>query len=368
MTKYHPLYSKPNEVKKELMPKYFPNYKVDIPKKDRYTWLDIGCAPKENGSPGLNELKKLLPDFFSFDGCDISFPLYKLEQSRKNNYEIKISKYFEDFNTPKREVEINGILYHNSSKDPNFDVQNENFLKETKYDFISACMVLHQIYENEPREIMPFSSKTLVDTNGNSFEENARLPISRQQQEVIDRILDGLNPGGVLFATFNLWWGQYDNSQNKIPFSIEWHLENENLFDMLFMVQKSQDKFIVYDKAPILFQPNLQISYPSKIGEFINGSPNMSAKIFQHSGIQSYVNLTDKQKEALDELFIRADMLAQRYQGWKKGIWGRNMAVINAIKEQKNIPELFEIYLKNVPDDSMDKDTKKQIIKEARRI
>jgi hypothetical protein len=330
----HPFYSS------GLQDEDLPQLKIRIPDKEVYLWLDIASAPKTGGAPTLNtlslSLNKLFPDRFLFHGVDIAFPLYELTPAGK----INPSKYCsEDTQMLKSEAVVKGITYHNALLDPRFQILSDRFSEGESVDIVSMCMVLPQMAGRDPRKKMPFTSQTVSGSPGFDPELN----LADIQQRAIDAALKRLAVGGIFIGDMR--------SQLPADSSKEESLNN-NQEGMLFVIQRnSRDSYTIFDRYPIVFSTDPKEYLPSVMMGFIKGYKHPKP-VFNHCGISAcYPGLSEQQIQSLRSLFVSADRLALRHQGWKKSAWGRAFAVIEGIKTQSPLPQLLKTYLENVPDD-----------------
>ena len=145
---------------------------------------------------------------------------------------------------------------------------------------------------------------------------------------------------------------------------------NEDNFDLFIMIQRTGEKtFVMYDDTPIVFRPNRDVYCPSDEMGFIDGFHKPHVDFFHHNGIKDIYDLSDPEKyDRLKLLLYRADVLAVRYQYWKKSVWGSVAFVILAIREGRSLSEIFKRYLRYVPDNGPDRLLKKQLLREAREL
>ncbi len=344
-----------------LDPKYVPVARpsVIIDISDPCDCLDIGSGPKTGGASIHKVAKEIHPTNFKYTGIDVLMPYFELKGDK-----IVYSQYVKDGKI-NDSSEVNGVTYLNGKR-PRFDVTMDGFMTGADFDIITVCMVLHYFTGNTkypcldplPHEFdkKPFTTWKLVNNEGKDFSEEAKMHIHQEQQKVIDRLLGHLNVGGMLFINLRPFPPYKD-----LPHDVA---VNENNIDLFFIIKRrSADTFVIYDKDPIVFclagKENTKWS-PSIERGFINGTPKPSYSgapmpvSYQHDGIASYCTMSDKKKVELQQLFYRAELLAAHYQSWKKSIWGSVQAVTELIRQKAELPEIFEAYIRNVPDDASD--------------
>ena len=353
------LLANPQDVPAEFVPTSHPSLVLPRPlPAPAFRWLDIGSAPKAAGAPTLIALKSaldsLLPGLnFEYYGSDIAVPYFGITPAG----EIGFSHFVEATSGKIRgKTTIGGITYLDATL-PQYDVTQAGFMAGETFDFISLCQILHHLKQGPFQEIS-LSSKNITDPAGNNMEEKLKIHFTPAQQGAVDRLLERLSIGGIMFINVT--------SLRPVPeFSLQYITENN--FDMFFVVQrKSEHHYILYADHPIPFRPNDDLFAPHIGVQLVNGLDSGPAKIFYHPGVRSiYPQRPGKFYQEVSNLFARADILAYQYQGWKKGIWGTVLEVVDAIREKKPLPEIFKIYLKNVPDNHP---LKQSILKEARKL
>ena len=352
MTTGHPLYANPKNVSPQYLPSFLPDTTIDMPEKDSYRWLDIGSAPKDAGAPTLNLLRSVFPESINFTGSDIAMPAYSIRGSRmvRSQY-VDRDGHFLD------QTSVGGILYLNAAL-PGNNVMSPDFLPDQTYDLISVCMTLHHLREKEGLRTMPFTDYNMTGEDGFPFSDDAiNVQTSPSQQAVVDRLLDHLDPGGILFLNPTFYMLHPDRRV----------MREESNDDLFFAIQRlGPDLFQMYDRSPIVFRPNRDIFSPSgDICGFLNGSGS-HGNAYDHSGIAGYVHLTAGQKQQLQSLFYRADLLAVHHQSWKKSVWGRVNEVLDLIKAHAPVDEIFAAYLRNVPDEgNVDSPLKAELMQEV---
>ena len=363
LSEMYPYYAKPNNVPARYVPSYLPELQLPMPpEKDIYSWLDIGSAPKTGGAPTLNALRsafhKCLPDLnFEFHGTDLAMPVFELTAEGK----IERSKYFDNrTGWIKPRTEVNGANYYDASL-PEYNVMNDGFFGKKKFDFISACMVMHHLIDPPvpsgaglPR--MPLSSLNILDMNGENIRDKTKIYMAASQQQVVDRLLGKLEVGGMLFLNAYICPLVNQTDDDYI---------NEDNTDMFFIILRSaENKFVLYDEHPIPFRPNGDAFTPFGEQHFMDGHKH-PLSYFDHSGIRSvYPGISNEKKLEIENLFARADLLAFRYQGWKKGVWGSAGNAISEIKKRSPLQEILRAYLRNVPEDDA---LKQELLADAER-
>ena len=350
MSNDYPLYANPHEVREKYVPVYTPHLSISIPKRKSYLWVDIGSAPKTGGAPTLNILRNVLPASFEYYGVDTALPYYEIRDG-----EIVESVYVKDGEF-RDETVVNGVTYLNGRK-PEYSVYSDDFLSHKRYDFISICMTLHHLTQDQTYERLPFTTCNIVTPEGGSFVEDSVILTTKSQQEIVDRLLSSLEVGGVLFLDPHTYHQHEDFMDDML---------NENITDIFYVIQRvGENEFVIYHNTPIIYFPNRAVYCPSKDMEFIEGD-NTSRPFYNHPGLRNVLNINDERKiEILYQLFYRADLLAIRYQSWKKGVWGSVQAVVNAVNEGKTLIEIVEIYLRNIPDDCPDAELKRQLLEDV---
>lgn len=330
----HPLYSNPFAVAEHSLLD-FPKLNLTIADKKNYTWLDIGSAPKAQGSPTLNLIKSFIPNI-DCCGSDILFPYFQF-----NNNKIRETPFVKIFKNQygyfKKNLDFAGITYLNSSY-PEYNILNQQAFKGKNFDFISLCMVFHHLrkVQEKPKEQL-ISKKILIGENGRELNEQQKTYfICDSQQKVFDKILEHLTIEGIFF--FNLTAYMLDDS-------------SPDNGDAFFIIQKkSADTFLVYDQHPILFNPDLKkydLSW-----DLVSGQEKIDAVYSRkHPGLKNVLNLNDRQAEELKKIFNRADILITRYQYWRESSWyAVRRARLFIRNGEKNLVKIFEDYLRCVPE------------------
>lgn len=343
-----PFYSNPFGVLPGNVPVYLPNLYVKVPERTEYKWLDIGSAPKRNGAPTLNVLKDNLPGVFRFYGIDILMPYYEIRDGK-----IVRSKYYR-----KEENVVNGVVYYNG-KNPRFNVLSDDFLPDELFSFISICMTLQQLNDGQRYSSLPFTTHRVLDSKGRNFGWRGKVRTTKSQQAVVDRLLSHLEIGGVLFLDPHSYHPNADHEKAML---------DENNYDLFFVIQRiSKDTFVIYEKTPIIFRPDRDRYSPSLNIGFIEGYHEPRVDFYHHDGIRAILDLSlEEDVTRLQELFFRADLLAVRYQAWKKSVWGSVVAVVRAIRRHKSLMKVFKAYLRNVPDYGIDAKLKNELLREVR--
>jgi len=341
----YPLYANPFGVPEKDIPVYRPSLILPAPDPSRtFRWLDIGSAPKTGGAPTLKILKRafeigLRGVDFEIYGTDVTMPIFEITPEG----EIKHSQYYDkQTGWIKSQTDAEGIIYYNAAL-PSYNVMGEAFFPERSFDFISVCMTLHHLKKpNEELERLPFSSLNVVDPEGKSMGERIELPCSPSQQKVVDRLLGKLEVGGILFIDLHCF---------KPDIKYESENQFQNLYDLFFMVRKAAPGvYVMYDRHPIPFRPNLDEFSPQREHKFMEGLSTGRGVFYYHKGIKEiYPGRSEGFYKKIESLFDRADILGFRYQSFKKGIWGSIYKTVKAIRAKASLLEIFSIYLENVP-------------------
>jgi len=353
LAEFHPFYANRFNVPAQFLPD-LPNLTISPPKsRTNFQWLDIATAPKSHGSPTLNMLRKAfhhcLPGLdFEFHGTDISFPYYTITSQGQ----ITPSPFRQKgvAGTRNERAKLGGIHYYDAGQ-RHYKALSDSFFADQRFDFVSVCMALHHLkISGERARRRPFSSLPLVDRYGKQINEQLQLKLPLSTQKVVDRILQRLTIGGLGFFT---------------PFfpNITPHRQSyqHHLSDMFFIVKRvKENKYVFYDRHPIPFFPN----FPEKSGfspstdkRFLSGPEKGEAGAsalgeFVNPGIINlYPGKSQDYYDRVQRLLYRAELLAFRYQAWGKGIWerARKVAVAMRNRPKPSLPELFAIYLENVP-------------------
>ncbi len=352
MVMEHPVYANPKSVIPQYIPSFLPDISISVTEKDNYKWLDIGSAPKDAGAPTLNLLRSVFPEGISFTGSDIAMPAYSIRGSK-----IVRSPYVDEAGEFLSQTSVKNILYLNAAL-PKNNVMSPNFLPDETFDFISVCMTLHHLRAREGLRTMPFTSHNMTDEEGLPFSDDAiNVQTSPSQQSAVDRLLDHLDTGGIMFLnpTFHML-----HPDRRV-------MREESNDDLFFAIKRlGPDLFQMYDRSPIVFRPNRDIYSPSgDICGFLDGSGS-HGNAYDHNGITGYLNLTTGQKQQLQNLFYRADLLAVRHQSWKNGVWGRVNEVLDLIRAHAPIDEIVAAYLRNVPDEgNVDSPLKAELMRDT---
>lgn len=267
-------------IKYETSNLYFPELpyvilnKPIINKNHNIYWLDIGCAPKNSGSPALKLLKNTFEQYkpfkkmgmkLNFTGTDIFFPYYSFDFSTKK---ISANNIFSKLNKRQKLKTYGGITYMNANYHK-YDAASTAFMsnEEKKYDFISICKVIHHFSGNEKiiKQHLPKKIKINGKIKGISWIANFPLHyyLSKKQKLVIANLLRLLKIGGYLFLDLS-------NPYKTLPNNI-----NHNFF--FIITRLSNNKFELLD-AVIPYDPDSEKVYPHN--EYILHNQEFLAKKF----------------------------------------------------------------------------------------
>ncbi|NQU16430.1 MAG: hypothetical protein HQ564_00060 [Candidatus Saganbacteria bacterium] len=342
LTKKNPFYSNFHNVPQKYVPDFLPSLILPTPSRSGvYKWLDIASAPKSGGAPTLRVLKAALESClkgtrFEFYGTDIAMPVFELGK----NGEIRRSQFYDpSTGWIKPRTVVDGITYLDAAL-PEYNVMEDTFLEGEPMDFISLCMALHHL--NRPGEAhyeLPFSSLNIVDPQGRSMQNEISLTLAPSHQKVLDRLLKRLKIGGYLFTDI------HSNGDRR---SLEYECD-----DMFVVLRReANNKFVFYGDWPIPFIPNEQIWSPSRDYGLIEGYPRKDEGYRHHPSIMGlYPGRGQEFYKEVQNIFDRAEILAYRYQGWKRGVWGAAIQALKRVQARKSLFDIFQAFLENVPDE-----------------
>lgn len=370
LTEKHLCYGNPFGVTPEFLPQ-LPSLQIPGPKKSGVIKvLDIGTAPKGKGSPNLNILKKAFAAClggisFEFNGTDIAMPYFKLAEDGSVEYSDFVDPRTGKF---REKVVVNGVRYFNALK-ASYNALSDEFFKGESFDFISICMALHYLrVEGEKDELIPLSSLNMLDPEGKRINDEIKLLIPPSTQKAVDGLLSRLKIGGILLV--NPFFPPPKNQPEELAekFNEQMH-RNSNMF---FMIRRdSENTFTLFDQFPIPFHIMEDDNSPSKQWCMIQGrekppeTHQRSTSSLNPGIVLIYPNRSQAFYIKVEELFKRADVLAFRYQGWGKGIWGSAYEAIKAIREYKSLVEILGAYLGNVPNEDL---LKVKLLEEAKNL
>jgi hypothetical protein len=330
--------------------------------------LDVATAPKEKGSPTLNMLKKAFSAClggtnFELYGTDIALPYFKMAADGSVEYSDYVDPRTGKF---REKTVLAGVRYFLALK-PSYNALSDECFKAEHFDFISICMALHHLrLDGEKDKLMPLSTLNIISPEGERLNDKIKLLMAPSTQKAVDRLLSRLNIGGILFV--NPFFASRPDQPEELAKKVKEQMHNNS--DMFFIIRReTENTFTLFDRFPIPFQVKDCEYSPSKDWGMIGGRKE-SIGVYQKAteylspGIVSvHPGGTQGFYREIQGLLNRADLLVFRYQSWGKGIWGSALKAIEAIKGYKNLTEILEIYMENVPHDNQ---LKLELLKEAK--
>jgi membrane protease YdiL (CAAX protease family) len=296
--------------------------------------LDVGSAPKANGSSSLQLLRQVMKHMnkeVKITGVDRFFPPYIYADGK-----IIKSAYHPQNREAGSPVKIDGIDYVDANIPIN-DIASDQFSLGT-FDVVSMIMTFHWFFkEGEKLEKIVLGKSTIsgikwVDGIGNSISPSYSL--SATQHRVVGNVLRSLNPHGGIFF-FNL-------SQR-----VQHRVKGEKNGDLILVIRRqSQDTFELY---------NQPLSFNAK-ADVVNSSQwvmeSIDHHMFANPGLK---NLYPGQDPAfyleLKQWLNRADLLVFRRQKVNADYWGQLELMIEAINQRKPLHEIFKAFLSAVADE-----------------
>ena len=302
------------------------------PRGQPVRWLDVGSAPRNQGSATLNVIRdtfhRVLRQPVEIVGTDMTFPRVQMA-----NGVVSSSPFNTDSFNEEGQVELNGVTYRDA-RIPQNDVTSESFDQGT-FDYISLAMTLHHL-SREGEEIE--ETKLTDDIQWTDEHENP-IPtpvywLTPTQKRAIGNLLMSLNSNGILFL--NMWGGKFSKEGRRLP-------GDDRNSDLYLIIQRdTENQFRIYSSA-IPFRPDgnefsleNHILYPRKG--------------FSEKGLIGYLGQDKDNIQKIIPWLRAADKLVLAYQRRDHSLFHRMRQMIAAIDEGATIDEVLELYLKDVPD------------------
>ncbi|MDD5218734.1 MAG: hypothetical protein PHS88_11650, partial [Candidatus Omnitrophica bacterium] len=365
----HPLYARP-EVYPVKKPAFFPVLKLKQPiaKKKYYRVLDIGSAPKQEGSPPLNALKAMLDKNHFFEGVqfevmgtDVFYPLFREESGQVTVLQAGGLYH-----------KLNGIRYYNplvasAGGQCIADVMSDDFdprqmgEQAEGIDFLIVSFVLHHLVKETGEHYgeFPIADVPLMKEDGTPFQN--KYLMAESQTAAITRMLNSLADGGVLFLNFMPpYRATPELKAQDMLYRRMWlqHYRDKSNSDVFLVIQRTGDQFVIYEQGvscrpggeryeseSFLLQGGEPVFTTTKIGDVYRGA---------EPGTDIY--------ERIAHLFRRADMVVYRYQGINQSRWGSMLAAAERVSAEADLPEILNYYMRYVPDEEP---LKKKILRDA---
>ncbi|OVE78321.1 hypothetical protein BVX98_00490, partial [bacterium F11] len=331
----YPLTANPNDVSTEWFP---PQMTLMIEKllKDQtgsYQWLDVGSSPGAKGAPSLLVLERIFEKLgipMEMTSTDIGFPMVTYDENGFHPNPF----YSSDFMTSSGRTKVDGseISYANARL-AQFDVMSPDF-NLRGFDFISVCFVLHHLRDDQERGEPRILARNVewLDDNGLPMETGPQYDLTETQQVVVERLMGGLNDGGILFLTAT--------EKGKVDWS--------NV--QFLMVQKeTSNRFRIYSQA-IPMHPRREVYYSMKY-------LRKPTKYHSAIGLRGlYPGAPDTFFDEIATWFHRADIVGIFHQKRGRSIWTRLKEAGDAIDQGQSLLDIMMTYLKDVPDDDSRKE------------
>jgi hypothetical protein len=340
MTETNLLYANPFSVELPWIPLRRPIARLPhapvIPPGRPIRWLDIGSAPKADGSPTLNLLartfKRWLPEQrFEFIGTDIAFPPWVIRDGKIERFK------WDAIDEPTNRFTLHGIHFWDA-RNPVNDIGSPQFLSHSlddQFDFISMCAVIHHFGMGQPANSHCLDRDSTgpirwVEDNGQDIDAPAFDLITEKQKKAINNALRHLNPeGGIFFFYPTLHY-----ETGEVGEDLYWVIqrEGENSYRLL--------------SNGIPLRPDTRRMESEKC--VMNGSHD---ERFKNPGFeQRYPEWSAAAKTELGRWLHRADLLVFRYQRRGNGIWaGISRLAARMNDSNASLRELFEAYLALIP-------------------
>ncbi|MSR78127.1 MAG: hypothetical protein EXS63_07910 [Candidatus Omnitrophica bacterium] len=337
LKKMHHLYADPFDVGHDWqshIPKLTIPFAVEPGEKLKI--LDVGTAPKENGSPSLvtlQTLNQLLPNVkMKLTGIDNFFPTWSIS----NGGEIMASPFRNITLQPRARLEKDGIFYWDTTP-PENDPMSETFMGDEpteRFHIITLSMILH-LLRRKGDQVKPSPMTIDPGIHWRTGFDIKIVPapeyhLTSSQQEVLQNLLRRLKLGGVMFL--NMPWGS------------EYYKDgNTDLF--LIVRRETETDYRLYDEA-IPFRPNYRYFDSSEflLTSFAGG---YLSPVYSNMGLQTLFPLIDSKK--LLDLLRRADKAAYGFQRRNHSIWNRIAETAQKINSHAPLHRILEVYLEDVP-------------------
>jgi transketolase len=360
----HPFYAKPEVYGVSKPDDPLPELVLPRPvSKERYRVLDIGSAPKGQGSAPLNLLRRFFDEDkdlkekkFEVVGTDVFFPVFE-----ESAGDVRIRT---DADLP--EKTINQVHYYDALKyAPDAvhvaDVTEKDF-NLGRFDYITMVATLHHLVKtDEIFEEMPLAKVELRNPDGNPFAP--KYFMAPTQQKVLTNLLNSLDEGGIFFLNLMAIQDpekQYGISKEEADIYKVRNHEVINNNDNYILLRREGDHFVVYDQV-------LSFRASGKIEGAENYLLRGELEFFTKKKISDTypgVALDDENYQKIREILRQADMQVFWYQWVNRSRWGRVMAAAKAVDRGVSFPEWLDIYMANVPPSNM----KVQIIDAAKSL
>ncbi len=327
--------------------------------KDKIKMLDIGSAPKEHGSMPLNSLMRVFRSWGiepEIHGTDQFFPVFKTNQEGDI---VPESDYY--FESDGSFLGKEGIRYWNTQKSPKANVLNNDF-GLGKFDVITLSKVLHHLtVDKDTYAPKPLSTWNLIYSKENRIQGpfSELYGITETQQQVIDRLLDSLAEGGILFLnlSYALWPAGKENDQYKAAHRES--LVDKNNSDTFIMIQrKDAHSFWIYDevmpfRSELDSLSSLEMVFMQRktIDEwFFGGDESQRPSETVFTRLSSQMEKDAELRNETEEIFRKADLLAYRHQRLNRSVWGQIFLSLEVRDQRKSLTDLLSKYLEYVPD------------------
>ncbi|OVE77404.1 hypothetical protein BVX98_02545, partial [bacterium F11] len=331
-------FGNPFDVEERWRPRYYAGQLIPPPSRlsGPVRWLDVGAAPKGNGSETLKLLKKtfakLVPEReFQFVGTDTFLPPYVFQ-----NGQILRSPFHWDNRTNENSVSLDEIEYADATHHKN-NVVDARFEMGT-FDFVSMGMTLHHLTaEGELPHPQSISADfKWVDQFNNPL--NPIYALTNTQQQSLERLLRSLNEAGGLFFLHL--------KEGVVREGIMHAGDKRNDGQYLIIRREGEKRFKLYSQT-VPFRPEPD---PYRSSEFMLEARE-NPPLYKNPGLISLlppgaVMTPDDLETWLD----RADLLVFRHQSRDQSVWGQLQKAVEAINNGAGIAEVFSVYISNVPE------------------
>ncbi|MEI8345368.1 MAG: glycerophosphodiester phosphodiesterase family protein, partial [Candidatus Omnitrophota bacterium] len=269
-----------------------------------------------------------------------------------------------------------GIRYWNVKKNEKADVLKDSF-DLGKFDVITLSKALHHlIREEDTYEPRPLSTRRLLYVRKNRTQGPyaGLYRITETQQRVIDRLLDSLEDGGILFL--NLSYAYYTKGLDDESFqkARRESLVDKSNSDTFIMIQRRDaGSFWIYDevmpfRSELDWLSSLKMVFMKRktLAEwFFNGKKKdrPGETVFTRLGI--LMKKDPNVKNEVESIFHEADFLAYRHERINRSVWGQIFQAVEVRDQKKSLTDILSKYLEYVPNKHP---VKKELIVRAQKL